>query len=261
MCGARGVLDGRLRDLNYGQCTSLALDPIEKKPLSHFMPGSKIVSYGSFGCNLSCPFCQNDTISYERLTRATDKSRLVQATVSPEMLVDIARDSKRMGNVGIAYTYNEPYVGYEFMMDTAQLAHEYGLVNVAVTNGFVTEDAFRASLEWLDALNIDLKAFTEEGYRTLKGDLYTVMHNIVLAHEAGVHVEVTTLIVPKLNDNLEELEAEFAWLASVSPEIPLHLSRYFPHYQYKERATDLDFLQQAYELATHHLKHVTLGNV
>lgn len=261
VCGARGVLEGRLRDLNYGQCTSLALDPIEKKPFAQFMPGSLILSYGSFGCNLSCPFCQNDSISFERLTHAGDTSPLVHEELAPEYLVDIALSTRPQGNVGIAFTYNEPFVGYEFMMDTARLAKQAGLLTAAITNGFVSADAWDKALTCLDALNIDLKAFTQEGYATLKGDLDTVKRNIAAAHEAGVHVEVTTLLVPRLNDSLEELEAECAWLASLSPDIPLHLSRYFPHHDWHEAPTNLQLMHDAREVANRHLKTVLLGNV
>lgn len=185
-----------------------------------------ILSAGSFGCNMRCPFCQNSDISM-----AGDEAE-TQA-MAPEALVARAVALQPQGNIGVAYTYNEPFVGYEYVADTARLAHEAGLYNVLVTNGLVCEAPLRTLLPYVDAMNIDLKCFTYEGYRRLGGDLPTVLATI-RASCVACHVEVTTLVVPGLNDSPSEMETEARWLASVDPAIPLHLSRFFPRYRMRD---------------------------
>ena len=228
LCRARACRDGAVVPLNYGKLTSLALDPIEKKPLRRFHPGSLILSAGSFGCNLLCPLCQNHEISM------AGDGALETVELSPEALADKALELRPHGNIGIAYTYNEPLVGYEYVRDCAALVHERGMVNVLVTNGTVEEPPWRELLPFIDAANIDLKGFTPEWYRKLGGDLETVKRSIALAAER-CHVEVTTLLVPDENDSVEEVRALARWLASVDRNIPLHLSRFFPRYRMTDR--------------------------
>ena len=239
--------------LSYGRLTALALDPIEKKPLRRFRPGSFILSVGSFGCNMRCPFCQNSDISM-----AGDEAE-TQA-MAPKALVRRAVALQAQGNIGIAYTYNEPFVGYEFVADTARLAHEAGLSNVLVTNGLVCKAPLRALLPYVDAMNIDLKCFTDEVYRSLGGDLPTVLATI-RASSAACHVEITTLVVPGLSDSPSEMEAEARWLASIDPAIPLHLSRFFPRYRMRDaQPTPVATLYALRDVAAQHLRYVYLGN-
>ena len=254
LCRARACREGRIVPLNYGRVSSLALDPIEKKPLCRFHPGSLILSVGSFGCNLRCPFCQNYEISM------AGEGDLRTAELSSEALADKALELRSLGNIGAAYTYNEPLVGYEYVRDCAALVHERGMVNVLVTNGTIEEAPWRALLPLIDAVNIDLKGFTSGWYRRLGGDLETVQRSIALAAER-CHVEVTTLLVPEENDSVEEIRALARWLASVSPDIPLHLSRFFPRYQMQDRPpTPVERVYRLAGTAREHLSYVYAGN-
>ena len=220
LCRARGNRGGRIVPLNYGKLTALALDPIEKKPLRRFHPGSMVLSVGSFGCNLSCSFCQNIEI-------AGAGEAFPTRDCAPEPLVQEAVRLASRGNIGVAYTYNEPLVGYEYVRDCAELVHQTGMLNVLVTNGTIAEDWWRKLLPLIDAVNIDLKGFTERWYCALGGDLESVKRSISLA--AGrCHLEVTTLIVPGENDTEEEIRALSRWLSSVDSHIPLHISRFSP---------------------------------
>ena len=253
-CRARACQDGKIVSLNYGKLTSLALDPIEKKPLRRFHPGSLILSVGSFGCNMRCPFCQNHEISM------AGDSGIPTVEVSPEQLAAQAAELVPHGSIGVAYTYNEPLTGYEYVRDCAALVHEQGMVNVLVTNGTVEEEPWRALLPLVDAANIDLKGFTPSWYRRLGGDLETVKRSIVLAAER-CHVEVTTLLIPGENDSEEEIRELARWLASISPEIPLHLSRFFPQYQMVDRLpTPVEQVYRLSEAAQEYLSHVYTGN-
>ena len=253
LCRARGNRNGAVVPLNYGRLTALALDPIEKKPLRRFFPGSLIVSAGSFGCNLRCPFCQNAQIA-----AAGPEARTRDCT--PEQLVRQAVRLREQGNIGVAYTYNEPLVGYEYVRDCAIQVHQAGMANVLVTNGTISETPWRALLPLIDAVNIDLKGFTEHWYKQLGGDLETVKRSITLA--AGIcHVEISTLIVPGENDSEEEMRALSAWLASVSPEIPLHVSRFFPQHCMQDRPpTPVQRIYRLAEVARENLRHVYTGN-
>lgn len=258
-CGARANENGRIICLNYGKLTALALDPIEKKPLRTFFPGSSILSAGSYGCNLRCPFCQNYQIAHPGESGPTDRPLQI-ADVSPEILTEKALELKSAGNIGIAFTYNEPLTGFEFVRDTSQLAHRKGLKTVAVTNGSFTSETARQVLPHLDALNIDLKGFTEEYYQRLGGSLETVKAFIVMASK-WCHVEVTTLIVPGENDSHEEIDQLSQWIASVDPEIPLHVTRFFPCWNMQDR--DPAPVRHIYELAEaagRHLNNVFTGN-
>ncbi|MEL7661823.1 AmmeMemoRadiSam system radical SAM enzyme [Acetobacterium wieringae] len=253
-CRARVNRSDVISDLNYGVVTAIALDPIEKKPLRHFFPGSRILSVGSFGCNLRCPFCQNYEISMAGSEEAHGRR------MTPEDLVGNARRLVGEGNIGLAYTYNEPLVGYEFVRDCAKLIKKNGLKNVLVTNGCFCEAPVREILPDIDAMNIDLKAFNQKFYQKISGDLETVKQTIRIASEA-CHVEVTTLIVPGENDSGEEIRALSKWLASVGKSIPLHLSRFFPRYEMTDRnATDVDQVYRLADIARESLENVYVGN-
>lgn len=254
-CRARGIKDGRNISLNYGIISSLALDPIEKKPLKMFHPGKNILSVGTYGCNLSCPFCQNHEIAQTFVP--TDPPR----HMSPIELCELAQDMKKNDNIGIAFTYNEPLIGYEFVYNTARINKTNGLLNVAVTNGSVMPDIFNKLLKYIDAMNIDLKSFTDEGYAKLGGDLTTVKENIIAASKS-CHVELTTLIVPSISDDPEDMKRESEWIASIDPKIPLHITRYFPRYRMtKGDPTDPDLLYKLSDIAGQYLHNVFIGNI
>jgi len=252
-CRARKVKGGVFVPENYGKCTSLALDPIEKKPLKLFCPGSKILSYGSYGCNLRCPFCQNYEISQQNLW---EESR----EVTPEELVRLAKDLVPEGNIGIAFTYNEPMVDPEMIRDTFLRAKKEGLKTVVVTNGCASLTALSLVLGLTDAMNIDLKGFTEDCFRYLGGDLAETKAFIAEAVRK-CHVELTTLLVPGRNDDEDAFRKEVDWIASLNPEIPLHLTRYFPRYRETAEATPKETLLRFEAIARGELRHVFLGNV
>ena len=253
-CRARANRDGRIVDENYGVVTSIALDPIEKKPLNRFFPGSCILSVGSYGCNMRCPFCQNHSISM------CDRGQAGETVISPETLVEQAVELVSRRNIGIAFTYNEPLIGYEFVRDCAMHAHEQGLKTVLVTNGYINEEPLAALLPLIDAMNIDLKGFTEVVYRKLGGHLEPVKRAIELSVHS-CHVEVTTLIVPSENDSPEEMRSLSAWLAGVDENIPLHLSRFFPRYRMVDRdATDVGLVYELAHIARKKLRYVYEGN-
>jgi len=252
-CRARRNTGGKVVCGNYGKLTALALDPIEKKPLRRFRPGSMILSAGSYGCNLNCPFCQNSAISM-----ADEKTETVYCP--PELLVKRAEETVEQGNIGLAFTYNEPLVGYEYVRDCSALSHEKGLLNVVVTNGTICEEPLKELLPLIDAMNIDLKGFAEAYYRMLGGDLETVKRTIVLCAKS-CHVEVTTLVVPGLNDSDAEMEALSSWLASLDDEIPLHVSRFFPCWKMTDRVpTPVKTVYRLRDAAMRHLKYVYTGN-
>lgn len=246
-------MGGAIRAINYGRVTAIALDPIEKKPLKRFHPGSYILSVGSFGCNMRCPYCQNSDISMaDRLIHTEE--------ISPHALVDEALSLKPNGNIGIAFTYNEPIIGYEYVMDSAKLAQQAGLATVLVTNGMICEEPLGALLPYIDALNIDLKGFSQSVYDELKGDFQTVCACIKRAVRAS-HVEITTLIVPGLNEDATAMEDEAQWLSEIDPELPLHISRFFPRHQMSDRPpTKTDTIFEYAQIARRYLRYVYTGN-
>ena len=254
LCRARRCENRQVVPVNYGMVTALALDPIEKKPLHFFHPGSRILSVGSFGCNLHCPFCQNHEIA-EGTAKSTGAVRM-----SPEEILEAAVNLRSRGNIGVAFTYNEALVGYEFVRDTARLVHEAGMYNVLVTNGMAEMPILLELLPYIDAMNIDLKAFRPELYKWLGGDLQTVMRFISRAAE-DAHVELTTLIIPGKNDDLQDMEQEAFWIAEIDPQIPLHITRYFPRHRMTEPPTDIRKMRELMSVAKKHLKNVCLGNV
>ena len=253
-CRARANEGGVIRCKNYGRLTAVALDPIEKKPLYHFHPGSFILSVGSFGCNLRCPFCQNYTISMADGQSETQD-------VTPAELAALAHDLKCRphGNIGVAFTYNEPLLSYEFIMDTAPLLHERGLSVVLVTNGMIAPAPLEALLPHVDAMNIDLKGWQPDFYRRLGGDLAAVKHTIARAVKS-CHVEVTTLVIPGQNDSAGDMEEEARWLASLRPDLPLHISRYFPRWHENTPATPIETIERLAAIARKHLRFVHKGN-
>jgi len=251
-CGARENNNGELFAASYGSVTSIALDPIEKKPLYMFYPGRKIVSIGSFGCNFNCPFCQNYNISKEYRGIKAEQ-------MTPALIAEVAKQSVVDGNIGIAYTYNEPLIGYEFVLDCSKAIRKEGLMNVLVTNGYINEEPLQKLLPYIDALNIDIKAITKRTYKEFGGTLDTVKNTIEIASKI-CHVEVTTLIIPNVNEN--DIEEIAKWLSEINPEIPYHLSRFFPRYKYSDREpTPLNVMYRAKEEAEKHLKSVFLGNM
>lgn len=265
-CGARICLGGQVISDNYGKITSLALDPIEKKPLERFYPGSMIVSVGSYGCNLSCPFCQNHDISKpEKLLRLAKAAEYL----APEDLADLAAKYQSMGNIGVAFTYNEPLIGWEYVRDTAKLVHEKGLKNVLVTNGTAGLEVLEELKPYIDAMNIDLKGFTDRYYTdVLGGDRRMTMEFIEEAVKF-CHVELTTLIVPGENDSEEEMREMTEWIAGLRDaegmvtgvDIPLHISRFFPRFNMTDRdATDVGLIYHLADVAGERLKHVYTGN-
>ena len=256
LCAARTNVGGAIRCTNYGRLASIALDPIEKKPLYHFHPGSVILSVGSYGCNLLCPFCQN----YE-LSRAKEGELRVEH-VAPDALAALAEDARRRyGSIGVAFTYNEPLVSYEYLCDCARLLQAKQLAVVLVTNGQICAAPLAELLPYVDAMNIDLKGFTPSFYDWIGGDLGTTKATIASSAEAGVHVEVTTLVIPGRNDDEKEMDAEASFLASISESIPLHLSRYFPRYRCDIPMTPVKKLERLQQIARKHLKYAYLGNV
>lgn len=254
-CGARSNREGKLCADSYGLVAAISLDPIEKKPLRRFFPGSKILSVGSYGCNLRCPFCQNHRISMVRQEETALES------LSPKVLTDQALELKAHGNIGLAFTYNEPLICPEYVLDCSRQNRKNGMKNVVVTNGYINEKPLERLLPMLDALNIDLKSFSPGFYQKIGGNFETVKHSIALA-SAICHVEVTTLIIPDVNDTEDEMERLSGWLAELNPEIPLHVTRFFPQYKMMDKPpTPTDTILFLTEIAKKNLKYVYPGNV
>lgn len=253
-CRARTNTGGVVKCENYARVTAIALDPIEKKPLRRFYPGAGILSVGSYGCNMNCAYCQNSEISMAR-------ADYVEWTkISPEELADRAEALKPAGNIGVAFTYNEPLVGYEYVLDCAKLIKARGMRVVLVTNGMINSDPWMKLLPYVDAANIDLKTFSREGYRTLGGERDTVLEAISIAAER-IHVEVTTLVVPGLSDDEALMREEAKWLAGESTEIALHLSRFFPRHRMRQaEPTPIETILRLRRIAGAYLSYVYTGN-
>ncbi len=256
-CGVRENKEGRLYTLVYGKAVSKAVDPIEKKPLYHFMPGTKTFSIATEGCNLSCEFCQNWQISQHPKT----KKQIRGFDLSPEQIVEeaIQKDCE-----SIAYTYTEPTIFLEYALDTAKLAKQEGLKNVFVTNGFITKKAINKISPYLDAANIDLKGFSEEYYQNVcGGKLAPILEAIKYYHQKGIHIEITTLVVPGHNDTREMLEKIADFIASVGKNIPWHISRFHPHYRMRSTpATTAETIRMAAQIGKQKgIKHIYGGNI
>ncbi len=249
VCGVRRNRGGALYSEIYEQVASVAMDPIEKKPLYHFHPGSSILSMGTRGCNFACEFCQNWQISQEEAPTST---------LASQAAVETAR---REGSIGIAYTYNEPLIWFEYVLETAKLAREAGLVNVLVTNGYASPEPFEELLPYVDAMNMDIKAIRPEFYKRLcHGTLEPVLANAKAASRR-THLEVTNLIIPGHNDTDAEFEELGRWIAGeLGTQIPTHLSAYFPRYRLKAPPTPVETLERAYGIISKHLRYVYLGN-
>lgn len=260
-CGVRRNDAGTLYLTIHGEAIALNLDPIEKKPLFHFLPGESALSIGTLGCNFRCPFCQNWRISQARGEEAQGM-RSRASTATPQTLLDVCA---QYGARVIAYTYNEPTVFFEYTYDTARLAHKQGLHNVYVSNGFMTEDVLEMIEPYLDGINVDLKSFDEEFYRQqCQARLEPVKRNIrTIAQEMDIWIEVTTLLVPDLNDSEEELRALTEWLVQIDHETPWHVSAFRPDYQMRDRSpTSMAALSRAYDIGKEAgLDYVYVGNV
>ncbi len=261
-CRVRANFGGSLVASAYGVVSALALDPIEKKPLARFHSGSRVLSAGFYGCNLSCAFCQNHEISQRGVPGEGSLGAFGYARFSPDGLVSEALLARNRGNIGLAFTYNEPFTNFEFMLDCARSARESGLLNVIVTNGFVNPDPLEEILPFVDAMNIDLKSWNDGFYRELCGaSLPPVLRTIERAARS-CHVEATTLLIPGLNDSEEEIDSISSWLASVSADIDLHLTRHHPAYRLSEPdPIAVDRLTSLAGIARARLKYVHCGNV
>jgi pyruvate formate lyase activating enzyme len=250
-CGVRGSKGGKGIIPFYRFISALTVDPVEKKPLYHFKPGSSILSIGFAGCNFRCPFCQNWHISQN-----TDISG---KWLKPGEIISAAL---KQDAPSIAYTYSEPLVHAEYLIDCMTLARRHGIANVLVTNGCVNAEAAAEILELADAANVDLKSFSKETYKKcLGGDLQTVLDFIKLGKKMGVHLEITTLVVPDLNNTEGELEEAADFIASLDAEMPWHLSAYHPDYRWNAPPTDGNFLLRAAEKAKKKLAFVYTGNI
>lgn len=246
MCRGRTHISGKLYSLNYDKISSIAMDPIEKKPLYRYHPGSHILSVGTFGCNLRCRFCQNHDIS---------QGNPHLFTITPKQLVEQALS--RRNNLGIAYTYNEPSIWYEYVYDTARLARTRKLKNVMVTNGYLNPEPLAELYRYIDAANIDLKSFREEFYREICGGELSKVKDSIMAVHGFCHLEITFLAIPDLNDSDEEMEKLASWMASVSRDIPLHIIRFRPLFQMRDHpGQTYGKVLRLQEIAGRHLFHV-----
>ncbi len=257
ICKVRKNIKGVLYAISYGIISGIALDPIEKKPLFNFYPGSKILSVGGYGCNFKCDFCQNWSISQSAVSLSNES-----IITLPETLIKEALPLVSIGNIGIAFTYNEPFIWYEYILETAILLKANNLKCVIVTNGYINTEPLKQLLPYVDAMNIDLKSFNNNFYNnTCGGSIENVKKTIVLANEFS-HIELTSLIIPGLNDSNVEMEKMASWISNINPNITLHLSRYFPKYKRESPGpTPIETLLNLKTIAEKHLKHVYLGNV
>jgi pyruvate formate lyase activating enzyme len=256
ICAVRKNVDGELYSLVYGKIASIAVDAIEKKPLYHFLPGSKSLSLGTVGCNFKCKWCQNYEIS-----QASKKENLFGQEKTPEEIVELAIMS---GCKSISYTYNEPTIFIEFVKDTAELARKKGIKNVLVTNGYFSEESFDYISNYIDAMNVDLKSINSKTYEKYCGaKLKSVLENIKKINAKGIHLELTTLIIPGINDSRKEIKKIANFIFSVNKDIPWHISRFFPKYELKnKKITPMETLANAYKIGKKvGLKFIHVGNV
>lgn len=271
-CRARRCDGGVVGSISYGKITSIALDPIEKKPIARFHPGSYVLSVGSFGCNLRCPFCQNYEIAQageDQSGRVTMGSKSVSdrelylETISPQKLCELAEFYQPRGNIGVAFTYNEPLTFWEYIVDTGKLIKEKDMAGVLVSNGCADTWVLEKVLPYIDAMNIDLKSFSKETYsKVLGGDLDQVKDFIKRAAK-DTHLELTTLIVPGINDSVEEIENMGKWIASLDAkeDIVWHITRFFPRYKMDDgEPTDVSFVYKCAEIGRRYVKYVYTGN-
>ena len=250
-CLNRKNIKGKLYSLNYGVVSSVNIDPIEKKPLYHFYPGEKIFSIGTFGCSLNCQFCQNYTIS--RTKASKDK----YGQVTPQKIIDLAKTYSKL----IAYTYNEPYIWYEFLIETAELARKEELKNVLVTNGYYNKEPWEKLAPLIDAMNIDLKGSNEFYRRICSGSFKPVLETIESAFNKGIHIEITYLLVTDENEDVDDFKKIIKEISNISRLIPFHISRYFPSYHFNNPPTEINKLKEFFYIASKELESVYLGNV
>lgn len=253
ICGVRKNNGREIELLTYGVISGYALDPVEKKPLYQFYPGTNILSIGSYGCNMRCDFCQNYNISQQTLnsfSRKTDPHKIVMDALSLS------------NNIGIAFTYNEPVIWFEYIADIAREARKEGLKTVMVTNGYVNSEPLDEIISFTDAFNVDLKAFNNEFYRKLTGaNLEPVKESLKQIALSGRHLEITTLVIPGRNDDEKEMESQTEWIAGeLGKEIPFHLSRYFPMYKRNDPSTSPETLRKLASKASEYLDYVYIGN-
>lgn len=258
ICGVRKNINGKLKLLVYKKVIAKNIDPIEKKPLFHFLPKTKTYSIGTLGCNFHCDFCQNFEISQ---VKEVYHGKIFGENIEPK---EIVKQAKNSGCKSIAYTYNEPSIYSEFVHDTAKIAHKEGLKNIIVTNGYFTKQSLNYLAKYIDAMNIDLKSFSEEFYKKrCSAKLKPVLETIKQAHKKGIHIEITTLIIPKENESEKELKQIAKFIASIDKNIPWHISRFFPMYKMSDKIpTKISTLKKAKEIGERSgLKHVYIGNV
>ncbi len=253
-CGQRIARSGRVIPVLAGQITAIALDPVEKKPLYHFYPGSTVLSVGGAGCNFRCTYCQNWQIAHD--------PRIPCEVLTPEELLELALSTarKQPDCVGVAFTYNEPLIGYEFVLASAKLLKQHGLKVILVTNGYINPQPWSELLKYVDAVNIDVKAFSDNFYQEQCGaSLGPVLRNVEAAQDL-THIEITYLVIPGLNDDETEFRAFCSWLSGISPEVPVHLTRYFPNFKLRLSPTPLSTLWKLASAAKEMLEFVYLGN-
>lgn len=258
ICNMRKNIEGELYTMNYGISSAVSLDPVEKKPMYHFYPGSKVLSVGSIGCNLKCKYCQNYTIAqgkFEEFEGYTEG-------LSPEGIAGEAVRLKENGNIGVAYTYNEPIIWYEFMYDISKVIKSRGMKNIMVSNGFINPEPLEKLLETIDAFSIDLKGFTNEFYKKITGSrLEPVKRTLEAIAASDRHLEVEYLVIPGHNDDKKKFSEMLDWYEkSLGKDVPLHINRYFPMYKMTEPATPMKTLKELYEMAKNKLDYVYLGN-
>lgn len=255
-CRSRKNIDGTLYSTIFGKVAAIHMDPIEKKPLYHFEPGSTILSVGTTGCNLHCEFCQNYQISQIKIEDTEDYREF-----SPEGLSDFALEMK--GNIGIAFTYNEPFIWYEFVLETAKAAKKKGLKTVMVTNGYVSKEPLSELNEYIDAYSVDVKSYDNYLYGTLAGGrIEPVIESVKYMIESGKHVEIDYLVIPGYNDNPEKFESFMGFYKeNFGEEIVLHINRYFPRYKMRVGPPTIESMNTLKEIAIKYLKNVYLGNI
>src|SRR3989344_6640995 len=252
-CRIRKNNNGKLYSLSYGKPVSINIDPIEKKPLYHFLPKTFSFSIGMAGCNLSCGWCQNWNLSQK------NAEEFDRDYVSPEELI---KQVLKSGCPSISYTYSEPLISYEYVFDITKLSKKKGLKNILVSNGFINPEPLKNIIKYIDAANIDLKSFKDETYKTLCGaKLSPILDTIRYLYENKVHVEITTLLIPNINDSEKELEEIAKFISNISKDIPWHISAYYPSYKLDEPPTPLKLLKQAEKTGKKYLNYVYLGNI
>ncbi len=249
VCGVRKNIENKLIATSYGKVSAIAVDPVEKKPLYHFYPSSEILSFGTIGCNFKCPYCQNWHIS-QNVNYPTEY-------IEPKDAVDIA---KKKNLKMIAYTYSEPLIWYEWVKDTSEIAKKNGIKNVLVTNGYINREPLESLVEFVDAANIDVKAFNQKFYSKLcGGKLEYVLKNVEYLYKK-IHIELTMLLIPGWNDDEKGIENFVKWVATLSKNIPVHFSKYFPQYNFTVEATPIETLKKTYDIAKRFLNFVYIGN-